>query len=57
MKWLRPGRAVQVCRGERVYHHGVVEVIMPQAGVLWIREDGLGTRKMIDLQEYVLRAP
>jgi hypothetical protein len=28
---------------------------MHQAGVLWIREDGLGDRKLIDLAEYVLR--
>jgi hypothetical protein len=27
---------------------------MPQAKVLWIRENGLGTRKMIDLDDYVL---
>ncbi|MFI7480932.1 hypothetical protein ACH9EU_00810 [Kocuria sp. M1R5S2] len=54
MGWLRPGRTVRVCRGERVYHHGVVEVVMPQAMVLWIREAGLGTRKMIDLEEFVL---
>lgn len=56
MGWLRPGRTVRACRGERVYHHGVVEVVMPQAMVVWIREAGLGTRKMIDLGEYTLRS-
>jgi hypothetical protein len=29
---------------------------MPQAMVVWIREAGLGTRKMIDLEEYTLRS-
>jgi len=28
---------------------------MPEANVLWIREDVLGARKMIDLEHYVLR--
>jgi hypothetical protein len=52
---LRPGCAVQIWRKGVLHHQGVVEEAMLQAKVRWIREDGLGTRKMIDLDDYVLR--
>ncbi|MFF0903354.1 UNVERIFIED_CONTAM: hypothetical protein RF653_06725 [Kocuria sp. CPCC 205316] len=51
----RPGCPVQAWRYDVLHYRGVVEETLLSSGVLWIREDGLGHRKMIDLQEYHLR--
>jgi hypothetical protein len=53
--WPQPGSPIQAWRYGMLHHRGIVEAVMHQAGVLWIREDGLGDRKLIDLAEYVLR--
>ncbi|MEX5236117.1 hypothetical protein [Kocuria arenosa] len=51
----RPGCSIQAWRYDVLHYQGVVEETLLSSGVLWIREDGLGDRKMIDLQEYRLR--
>lgn len=51
----RPGCPVQAWRYDVLHYQGVVEETLLSLGVLWIREDGLGERKMIDLREYHLR--
>ncbi|MFF0988848.1 hypothetical protein [Kocuria nitroreducens] len=53
--WPRPGSTVQAWRYDVLHYQGEVEDIMPGSGVLWIREHGLGVRKMIDLREYHVR--
>lgn len=52
--WLRPGSSIQAWRYDVLHYQGVVEETLLSSGVLWIREHGLGARKMIDLQEYRL---
>jgi hypothetical protein len=37
-----------------VHWQGTVETVSVALGVLWIREDGIGKRKLLDLQEYQL---
>ncbi|MFI7581223.1 hypothetical protein [Kocuria kalidii] len=51
----RPGCLIQAWRYDVLHYRGVVEETLLSSGVLWIREDGLGDRKMIDLREYHLR--
>ncbi|WP_158279257.1 hypothetical protein [Kocuria rosea] len=36
-------------------HAGVVEEVAPELGVVWIRERGLGARKMLSTDQYCLR--
>ncbi|MEX5237846.1 hypothetical protein [Kocuria arenosa] len=49
---LRLGQRVQA-QGHGVAHWtGTVETIAVELGVVWIREDGVGERKLLDLREY-----
>lgn len=52
---LRPGQVVEAWRGDQLTHSGVVEEVMPELELLWIRESVLGARQLIELQEYELR--
>lgn len=49
---LRPGQPVQARTHGVVHWTGTVETVSVPLGVVWIREDGLGERKLLDLQEY-----
>ena len=53
---LKPGDRVQVWGPRGVDATGTVEQSAPHLNVVWIREDILGERVMIDLQEAGLRA-
>lgn len=55
LEQLRPGQVLEAWRGGQLTHRGVAEEIMPELGVLWVRESVLGIRQLIDLQEYELR--
>ncbi len=49
---LRPGQVVQARFRGVVHWTGTVETVSVALGVIWIRENGLGERKLLDLQEY-----
>lgn len=49
---LWPGQSVQARVHGVVHWSGTVETVSVPLGVVWIREDGLGERKLLDLQEY-----
>lgn len=49
---LLPGQRVQARVHEVVHWTGTVETVATPLGVVWIREDGLGKRKLLDLREY-----
>ena len=50
---LISGQQVQARMHEAVHWTGTVETVA--LGVVWIREDGLGERKLLDLREYQVR--
>jgi hypothetical protein len=51
---LHPGQRVQACVDGVAHWTGTVETVAVALGVVWIREDGLGERKLLDLWEYQL---
>ena len=52
---LRPGERVQAWAGEVVHWSGTVETVSAELGVVWIREDGMGARRLLDLDEHQVR--
>ena len=52
---LRPGEHLEAWENGMLCHTGVVEEIAPELGVVWIRERGLGARKMLSADQYCLR--
>lgn len=44
---VHPGQRVEVWTGQELRCRGLVEEHVPQLGVVWIREAGIGERKMI----------
>lgn len=51
---LHLGQPVQAQLHGVVHWTGTVETIAVPLRVVWIREDGLGERKLLDLREYQL---
>ncbi|MGX5358220.1 hypothetical protein [Kocuria sp. KH4] len=49
---LQLGQRVQAQLHGAAHWTGTVETVSVSLGVVWIREDGLGERKLLDLQEY-----
>ncbi|ALU40096.1 hypothetical protein AS188_10475 [Kocuria flava] len=49
---LLPGQRVQAQMHGVVHWMGTVETVAIPLGMVWIREDGLGERKLLDLREY-----
>lgn len=49
---LRRGQQVQAQVHGVPHWTGTVETVAVELGVVWIREDGLGERKLLDLREY-----
>lgn len=49
---LLPGQRVQARVHGVVHWSGTVETVSVPLGVIWIREDGLGERKLLNLQHY-----
>lgn len=52
---LRRGARIEATGPDRIRYHGRVEEIAPEAGVLWIKEEPLDTRKMLDTSDYSIR--
>ena len=48
------GQRVQTQVNGVAHWTGTVETVAAPLGVVWIREDGLGERKLLDLREYQL---
>ena len=46
------GQRVQAQGHGAAHWTGTVETVVVPLGVVWIREDGLGERKLLDLREY-----
>ncbi|AUI53794.1 hypothetical protein [Arthrobacter crystallopoietes] len=49
---LLPGEFVEAKSRSGLSFRGLVDDIAPESGVIWIFEDPLGTRRMLDLGEY-----
>ncbi|MGQ1799099.1 hypothetical protein ACT4S5_18485 [Kocuria oceani] len=49
---LLPGQPVQARVRGVVHWSGTVETVSVPLAVVWILEDGLGERKLLDLREY-----
>lgn len=47
LRSVHPGQRVEVWEGQELRCRGLVEEHVPQLGVVWIREAGIGERKMI----------
>ncbi|NKX54114.1 hypothetical protein HGG74_06060 [Arthrobacter sp. E918] len=54
MSGLLPGTHIEARDLNDVRCRGRVEDVAPGLGVAWIREDGLGARRIVDLHEYSL---
>lgn len=54
---LHPGQPVQARIRGVVHWEGTVETVSASLGVVWIRENGLGERKLLDLREYHVFSP
>lgn len=52
---LRPGDHLEAWENGMLRHAGVVEEVAPDLGVVWIRERGLGARKMLSADQHCLR--
>ncbi|MFW6186541.1 MAG: hypothetical protein ACOC84_00865 [Actinomycetota bacterium] len=52
---LRVGDQVQAWSGAMLHYVGIVELVSLRLKVVWIRDLGLGERRMLDLQDYQLR--
>lgn len=52
---LAAGMRVDAYKNNRLHLRGVVETYAPDLGVLWIRELGIGSRKMLCLQDYQIK--
>ncbi|WP_139007078.1 hypothetical protein [Arthrobacter crystallopoietes] len=52
---LRRGDRIEATGPDRIRYHGRVEEIAPEVGVLWIKEEPLDTRKMLDTSDYSIR--
>lgn len=53
---VHPGQRVEVWVGQELRCRGLVEEFVPQLGVVWIREAGIGERKMIATEGCTFRS-
>ena len=51
---LRKGHWIQAWLGRELRYVGVVDLLAPDLGMVWIREGNLGERKLLDASEYTL---
>lgn len=51
---LRAGDVVEVRRWDTVRHHGVVDVVCPRLGVLWVLDGSLRDRTLVHASEYTI---
>lgn len=54
---IRPGDHLEAVSQGVVHHQGVVEDIAPDAGVVWVRDSGIGERKMLATDTFELHIP
>ncbi len=54
---IRPGDHLEAWSQAVVRHRGIVEEAAPGLGVVWIRESGIGERRMLASDTFELRAP
>lgn len=52
---LKAGDRIEAWRGGSLLHRGTVTQTMPGMGLLWIREDSLYERKLLDMAELQIR--
>lgn len=52
---LRQGDRIQVSEPGASHYSGVVDLIAPSLGIIWLRQDGLGERKLILCPDYLLQ--
>ncbi|WP_139007256.1 hypothetical protein [Arthrobacter crystallopoietes] len=52
---LRRGDQVEAIAPDKVRHRGRVEETAPEMGVVWITEEPLGNRTMLDAVDYSIR--
>lgn len=55
LQMLGQGDQIQVCEDETSRYSGVVDTSAPSLGIIWIRLEGLGERKLILCTDYRLR--
>lgn len=48
---LVSGNRVHAWVGEVLHHSGTLEMVAVELGVIWIREDGIGDRELLDVRE------
>ncbi|MFC4903763.1 hypothetical protein [Kocuria oceani] len=54
------GDHIQAWTATTLYCSGIVELLDPDLGVLWVREDPIGARRLLDTEEHQIhhhRAP
>lgn len=49
---LQPGDTVEIRQWDTVCHRGEVDTVAPALRVLWLLEEPLKSRKLIDAREY-----
>lgn len=52
---LQPGDHLEAWEDQTLHYTGTVDEVAPALGVVWIREAGLGLRKMLSVHQYRLR--
>lgn len=52
---LRPGDRIQAWERGMLRCTGVVDMVAPELGVVWILESGIGARRMLSVDQYDVR--
>ncbi|MET3773003.1 hypothetical protein ACJJV6_08450 [Arthrobacter nitrophenolicus] len=55
LRMLGQGDRIHVSEDDTLRYSGVVDTSAPSLGIIWIRQDGLGERKLIICTDYRLR--
>ena len=48
---LAVGEQINAWQGGRLFHTGTITDLLPAMGLFWIREQGLGERRLLDMSE------
>lgn len=51
---MRPGDQIEAWAQQALRYTGTVQLCAPELGVVWIVESGIGSRKMLSIDEYRL---
>lgn len=52
---LRPGDMIEARQWDTVCHRGEVDIVVPGLGLLWLLEEPLKNRRLIEAQDYSIR--